>query len=105
MLAALTTWMPTISAAQSVSVLGDNVGALQVALSLTGRGQLHTIAKDIAWRQAIHGWIYEVGHLPSEANTVADTLSRLSEGPDIPAVLHEAARVEPVDIGRLWRAV
>ena len=59
-----------------MGILGDNVGALQNALSLSGKGPLIAVAREIAWRQAAQGWFFSVGHLPTESNTVADALSR-----------------------------
>ena len=60
----------------SVMVVGDNTGALDNALSLKGKGELIAISRELSWRQAKRGWLFSVGHLPSEFNVVADALSR-----------------------------
>jgi hypothetical protein len=51
-------------------ILGDNTGALQAGLDLSGRGVLLAIAREISWRKARRRWHFSVGHLPSEHNTV-----------------------------------
>ena len=63
----------------SVAILGDNVGALSAALSLKGRGALLAVARELSWRQARRKWSFEVAHLPSEHNNVADALSRVAD--------------------------
>ena len=60
-----------------IALLGDNTASLQAALQLRGRGALARIAREISWRRARDGWRYAVGHLPSERNVLADSLSRL----------------------------
>ena len=74
-----------------LALLGDNIAALQLALSLKGKGALNTISREIAWRRCRHGWHYSVGHLAAEDNSLADALSRTSapEGSDR-KVNHEA---------------
>ena len=59
-------------------VLGDNTAALSNSLSFKGRGGMARISKEIAWRKVRFAWRFAVGHLPSEANTLADALSRTS---------------------------
>ena len=58
-------------------LLGDNLGALEGALNHRGRGDLSKITRELSWRQVRQAWLYAVAHLPSEANVVADRLSRL----------------------------
>ena len=69
-------------------ILGDNVGALECALQLRGRGPLLIVARELAWRKACLGWHFAARHLPSEQNVLADALSRLHAVP--PAVLPSA---------------
>ena len=63
---------------QKVTILCDNSAALQAALDLKGRGDMLTIAREVAWRQAREKWLFQVAHLPNEQNTSADALSRMS---------------------------
>jgi hypothetical protein len=83
------------------------VSALQNALSLNGRGPLHHIAREIAWRQAAFRWVFTVAHLPAESNSVADDLSRLHapQGASLPACLKDVARVEAPPVLALWQAM
>ena len=60
---------------------GDNIAALQDALSLKGRGSMLAVAREIAWRKERFQWNFTVAHLPSELNKIADDLSRLSAVP------------------------
>jgi len=76
-LAALETWCCP-GALREVAVVGDNIGALTVAVSRRGRGDLGNICREIALRQACQGLQSAVGHLPSHLNTWADALSRLT---------------------------
>ena len=61
-----------------LAIAGDNLGALTSALSLSGRGGLGRISRELAWRKVRQGWRYTAGHLPAEANEIADALSRTS---------------------------
>ena len=93
---------------EKLLIVGDNTGALSSALNLKGKGTLAAIAREIAWRQIRHGWEFEVGHVPTELNTVADALSRLHEPnpPRFPdAALKAAQRRDPPDFRTLWRVV
>ena len=71
----LLTWGTSLRR-QGLALLGDNIAALQLALSLKGKGALNTISREIAWRRCRHGWYYAVGHLAAEQNDLADALSR-----------------------------
>ena len=65
--------------AEEGSVLaGDNIAALQGAVSLRGKRSLTLITKDVSWRRSKHQWLVMVAHLPAEANVAADALSMLS---------------------------
>jgi len=61
-----------------LAIAGDNIGALSSALGLTGRGGMGRISRELAWRKVRQGLRFSAGHLPSEANVVADALSRTS---------------------------
>ena len=90
-----------------VTVLGDNTGALNNALSLRGKGPLEAISRELSWRQARRGWLFDVGHLPSEYNVVADALSRAADpkGVGWPSeALASAAEVSPPRLRDLWIA-
>ena len=88
-----------------VAVLGDNTGALTDALNLKGTGPLLAIARELAWRQAKHGWLFAVGHVPSESNGIPDALSRLAEpGKSFPArALRHAQQVAAPASDGFWR--
>ena len=60
-------------------VLGDNVPALDEALTLKGRGLLGELAQALSVLIVSRSLTITVGHLPTEANTAADALSRLAE--------------------------
>ena len=77
-LACLHVWCCCPDGAHSIAVVGDNTAALSVAISQRGRGNLGKICREIALRQARWSLEVAVGHLPSEWNTWADALSRLS---------------------------
>jgi len=89
-----------------LALLGDNLGSLEAALNLRGRGVLPKISREIAWRRARDGWRYAAGHLPSERNGVADSLSRLdapaAEAKGLPAEVAGATRRDPPDVESLW---
>ena len=92
---------------ESVAVLGDNVGALASALSLRGRGALLAVARELSWRQARRRWSFEVGHLPSEYNNVADALSRVADPTGKPWPSWALGAAEPrkcPKISDLWLA-
>ena len=96
-----------------VSLVGDNVAALELALSMRGRRALNRISREIAWRRARAGWRYRVAHWPTELNKSADALSRLcapaGERPTAPKTpsasqsdalaREEAAKVTTVGLG------
>ena len=58
---------------------GDNIAALQNAISLKAKGSMLIVAREVAWRRVRHRWRFRCEHLPAESNTIADSLSRLSE--------------------------
>ena len=62
---------------REVALVGDNLAALSVAISLRGKGDLAQVCREVALRQAWYGLHVAVGHLPTELNTIADALSRL----------------------------
>ena len=76
--------------------LGDNLGALQEAVSMKGKGLQVCLAQILAVLRCRRSLALTVGHLYSEANTSADALSRLyaptAEGKTWPFT--ETARVK-----------
>jgi len=66
-----------LSAESLLCILGDNIAALQLALTLKGRGHMLTISREISWRKIRFNWHFGVQHLPKDQNTVADALSRM----------------------------
>ena len=96
---ALSSWASS-SRSHGLAVLGDNVAALQCAISLRGRGPLNTLSREISWRRLRHAWWYAVGHVRAEDNDVADALSRTtapegSERRSRPAGVRDLKRVRP----------
>ena len=59
-----------------LAILGDNIAALQSAISLRGRGTLNDLSREISCRRVRFAWHYAVGHVPAEDNAIADALSR-----------------------------
>ena len=93
MLAAVSLWCGA-GQRSSVAVVGDNVGALTVAVSRRGRGDLGRLCRELALLQARLSLTVAVGHLASQLNTWADSLSRL-HAPDpaqVPAELRDLPR-------------
>ena len=62
--------------AAPVEIFGDNVAALQSALTLKGRGEQLRLFLALAVLRSARSLDLRVAHLPSESNTVADALSR-----------------------------
>jgi len=60
-----------------LQLLGDNLSSLEGVLNLRGKRSLSLITREISWRQTRYSWKFAVGHLPTEANVLADCLSRL----------------------------
>ena len=92
---------------ESLAVLGDNVGALTTALSMAGRGSLLAVTRELSWRKARRRWCYEVGHLPSEFNVVADALSRIADPSGVPwpsEALSSATMKHCPKVADIWRA-
>ena len=58
------------------SIFGDNVGALQEALDMKGRGAQVELAQFLAILRGARSLHLSVAHLPSESNDAADALSR-----------------------------
>ena len=93
---------------QAVAVVGDNIGALTHALNLKAKGTLAAIARELTWRKERLAWAFEVGHIPSELNVVADALSRQFEAvpPRWPTqALSEAKEAALPNFRTLWRTL
>ena len=91
---------------QGLALLGDNLAALNGALSLKGKAGLSRITRELAWRKVRRGWRYACGHLPAERNTLADALSRVSAPAEnaklFPAGLANSATRQFPDPESLW---
>ena len=90
-----------------LKALGDATCAMTGMLRMTARGLLNHVAREITLRKATEGWRYRVGHILSEANTVADTLSRLNwpTTPALPQSCCTALRRAPPDWDSGWRVL
>ena len=89
------------------AVLGDNTAALSSALALKGKGVMLAVARELSWRQSRRKWAFDVAHLPSEYNVVADALSRTAapKGCAWPALaLATATYAVPPKLQDLWLA-
>ena len=89
-----------------ISVVGDNTASLQIALSGKAKKEIGALARELFLRKARGDWKFQVGHLPSEANGVADYLSRLSQpgAPTTPlSELEGAAEVPVPDLSSIWQ--
>ena len=101
----LLTWVSDYR--EGLLLLGDNVSSLASVINLRGRSVLNCIAKEVAWRRVRCGWRYAAGHLPSERNQLADSLSRLhapkgSESRSFPDSLSGARGRSAPDFSELW---
>ena len=88
-----------------LALLGDNTASLECTLQLKGSGPMLAVARELAWRKGRQGLLVAAGHLPKEANQVADALSRL-EAPDaapFPAELASATRVTLAPLAQFWQ--
>ena len=89
-------------------VTTDSTGALQNALDQCGHRLQLVISRELAWRKARYGWLFDVGHLPRAFNVVPDTLSR-AHAPDAPAwpfdELDMATDVGPPLWADMWKCV
>merc|ERR1712194_273249 len=106
LLLALCTWGDRF-VHERFAVLGDNTAALSSSLALKGRGVLLAVARELSWRQSRRLWAFDVGHLPSEHNEVADALSRTTDpkGCAWPsAALASAVFRKPPRLVDLWLA-
>ena len=61
------------------AILGDSVSALQEVLSLKGKGLHAPVSQALSRLLVSRSLSLTVGHLPGEANTAADALSRQAE--------------------------
>ena len=101
----LEVWGDSYATSSILTIVGDNTGSLQDALSLKGMGALNTLAMELSWRKARHRWHFQVGHLPTEANGVADALSRLSEGYELPPKLRMAKSLDAPSMHGFFRTL
>ena len=101
---ALCRWAPLY---EGLVLCGDNTGSLTLSMDLASTKQERSLLRELAWRKAQGGWLYEVAHIPSESNTVADFLSRLEElAPEqrvMPSCLEGAAQVSSPKLSKLWQ--
>jgi len=90
-----------------LAILGDNLAALNGALHLRGKGKLALITKEISWRKVRLAWKFSAGHLPSEHNALADSLSRLhapigADRKHFPEQLVSVRRRDPPKLSEIW---
>ena len=104
-LAVICLWAPRYTE-EVFTVKGDNLGALNNASRLKGKGPLLAVSRELAWRRAAWRLRPVYSHLPSELNTWADDLSRLM-APNrhaLPAGLRKVPRCAGPEVERLWEA-
>ena len=88
-----------------LALIGDNLASLQVAVNNKGKGSLNVISRELAWRKVRYAWRFATGHLPTELNKLADSLSRLSApGPERKQLPVSLASVpaRTLDFSTLW---
>ena len=98
----------SVLASTGARIRGDNLGALNDALSLRSTAPgMNSIASELGWRRIVSKCQYRLKHLPTERNDEADALSRLSAVPPRPypeAALESGVFVNPPSQdSRLWR--
>ena len=99
---AIVRWAPL---ADGLSFLGDNLASLNLALSGKAKGKLNGLSRELALQVAKADLRFSVGHLPAESNTVADTLSRISQPgvhTTMPPCLVGAAEVTLGPLSSFW---
>ena len=85
---------------------GDNLGSLNSAQNLGGRGALLAVGREVAWRRAAFRWRPIFAHRPAELNTICDALSRVQSPKRYPVpldVLHVPQTPAP-EVESLWKA-
>ena len=82
-------------AGRTFALQADNTAAIQAALNLkSGKALLNTMAGEIALRlDRLRAHLGVTEHIPGLLNFVADALSRLEQGKELPKVLYDAMRV------------
>ena len=88
-----------------ICFLGDNLAALQLALSGKAKGAMGALARELFMRRVRGDWLYSVAHLPAEHNYIADYVSRLRQ-PGAPTEplpeLSGAAEVQIPALASIW---
>ena len=88
-----------------LTFFGDNIAALQLALSGKAKGAMGALARELFLRRVRSDWTYSVAHLPAEHNYVADYVSRLRQpgAPTEPlSELSGAAEVHVPLLSTVW---
>jgi len=105
-LLSLIIWAPSFTNV-GLAILGDNLASLTGVLELKGKNILNLITRELSWRRVRGGWRYAAGHLPTEKNVIADSLSRMftpeaSERKPLPPILRDAVVKECPDRADIW---
>jgi len=91
---------------EGLAILGDNLASLNALITYRGRRHLARITRELACRKVRYGWRYAAGHLPSERNLIADSLSRVaapgSHAKVVPPAVAAAARKLFPDQADVW---
>ena len=87
-------------------ISSDNSGSLQLSVDMASTKQERALLRELAWRKAMGEWVFDVCHIPSENNTVADLLSMFFETPEgqhiKPEIMKGAAVVRVPKLRELW---
>ena len=71
-------------------------------VTLSGKGPMLLIARELAWRKAAGGWALVAAHLPKEKNHTADALTRLAaplqQRAEMPSEVQSAQRRESMPL-------
>ena len=90
-----------------LAIIGDNTGALEIAINGGGKTPpMLALSREIAWRRARRNLLLGGGHLPTEANTLADALSRLcaAHAKQLPQELANVPQRTTPDVLAFWVA-
>ena len=87
--------------AEGLCFLGDNVASLNLALSGKAKGNMAAIARELSVMKARDNLRFSVGHLPSEQNVIADSISRLAQPSSPHTMLRQLVAAAEVLLGPL----
>ena len=91
--------------ADGLCFLGDNIASLNLALDGKAKGNIVSLARELAVSKARDDLMFSVAHLPAESNLLSDALSRLAQpgkSSAMPSQLVGAAEVPLGPLSSTW---